>query len=156
MPKRRKAEFRGTVSFASLNAHNCVELARRDDLWSFYFTALDFFNEKLEWREQRDYSINQVKDIKTRCFKYPQKRLWVGPTKNVQNLEAIFAHIDSLDYADEPDYEHIRDHLVELYNRYEMVQLPLPTQLAPINAMPGIPPAAPPQKVWALISKSAD
>ena len=51
LPKRRKADFRGTVSFASLNAHNNVDLARRDDLWSFYFTMLDFLNEKLEWRE---------------------------------------------------------------------------------------------------------
>ena len=97
-----------------------------------------------------------MKDIKTRCFKHPQKRLWVGPTKNVQNLEAIFAHIDSLDYADEPDYDHIRDHLIELYNRYEMVQLPLPTQLAPINAGQGITPSLPAQKVWALITKSAE
>lgn len=58
VPRRRKADFRGTVSFASLNAHNNIDLARRDDLWSFYFTMLDFLNEKLEWREQRDYTIN--------------------------------------------------------------------------------------------------
>ena len=72
MPKRKKADFRGTVSFASLNAHTNIDLARRDDLWSFYFTLLDFLNEKLEWREQRDYSINQVKDIKTKCLKIPK------------------------------------------------------------------------------------
>jgi serine/threonine protein kinase len=58
MPRRRKADFRGTVSFASLNAHNNVDLSRRDDIWSFYFTVLDFLNEKLEWREQRDYTIS--------------------------------------------------------------------------------------------------
>ncbi len=57
MPRRRKADFRGTVSFASLNAHNNIDLSRRDDIWSFYFTMLDFLNEKLEWREQRDYTI---------------------------------------------------------------------------------------------------
>jgi len=51
LPKRRKVDFRGTVSFASLNAHNNIDLARRDDIWSFYFTMLDFLNEKLEWRE---------------------------------------------------------------------------------------------------------
>ena len=57
LPRRRKADFRGTVSFASLNAHNNIDLSRRDDIWSFYFTMLDFLNEKLEWREQRDYTI---------------------------------------------------------------------------------------------------
>jgi len=45
------------VSFASLNAHNNIDLARRDDMWSLYFTMLDFLNEKLEWREQRDFTI---------------------------------------------------------------------------------------------------
>jgi tau tubulin kinase len=55
--KRKSADFRGTVSFASLNAHNNVDLARRDDLWSLYFSMLDFLNEKLEWREQRDFTI---------------------------------------------------------------------------------------------------
>ena len=57
VPKRKNADFRGTVSFASLNAHNNVDLARRDDMWSLYFTMLDFLNEKLEWREQRDFTI---------------------------------------------------------------------------------------------------
>ena len=55
--KRKNADFRGTVSFASLNAHNNIDLARRDDMWSLYFTMLDFLNEKLEWREQRDFTI---------------------------------------------------------------------------------------------------
>lgn len=86
LPKRRKVDFRGTVSFASLNAHNNIDLARRDDIWSFYFTMMDFLNEKLEWREQRDYSINQVKDIKTKNFKNPKKKLWVGATRNIQQV----------------------------------------------------------------------
>ena len=51
VPKRKSADFRGTVSFASLNAHMSIDLARRDDMWSLYFTMLDFLNEKLEWRE---------------------------------------------------------------------------------------------------------
>ena len=43
---RRNADFRGTVSFASLNAHNWIDLGRRDDLWSWFFVLLDF----LWWR----------------------------------------------------------------------------------------------------------
>jgi len=90
VPKRKKADFRGTVSFASLNAHNSIDLARRDDIWSLYFTMLDFLNEKLEWREQRDYTINQVKDIKTKCLKSPKRRLWVGPTAKITEMHNIF------------------------------------------------------------------
>jgi hypothetical protein len=35
----------------------------------------------------RDYSINQVKDIKTKCLKQPQKKLWVGPTAGITEVE---------------------------------------------------------------------
>ena len=121
MPKRKKADFRGTVSFASLNAHNNIDLARRDDLWSFYFTMLDFLNEKLEWREQRDYSINQVKEIKTKCLKNPHKRLWVGPTAKIREVEQIFHLIDKLYYQDRPNYLAIENLLLSIYNNYEML-----------------------------------
>jgi tau tubulin kinase len=58
LAQRKKADFRGTVSFASLNAHNNIDLSRRDDLWSLYFVILDFLNEKLKWREQKDYTMD--------------------------------------------------------------------------------------------------
>lgn len=37
LPPRKRADFRGTISFASLNAHLEKELSRRDDLWSWFF-----------------------------------------------------------------------------------------------------------------------
>lgn len=124
LPKRKNADFRGTVSFASLNAHNNVDLARRDDLWSLYFTMLDFLNEKLEWREQRDYTIVQVKEIKTRCLKNPRKRLWVGPTKGVAEVEEILKLIQNLHYQDMPDYQEVTNQLLSIYNNYDMVKRP--------------------------------
>lgn len=42
MPMRTYAEFRGTVPYASLNAHNNKDLGRRDDLWSFFFVVIEF------------------------------------------------------------------------------------------------------------------
>ena len=106
--KRKKADFRGTVSFASLNAHNNIDLARRDDIWSLYFTMLDFLNEKLEWREQRDYTINQVKDIKAKCLRGPKGKLWIGPTGKITEMHDIFHHIDKLTYEERPNYDFIK------------------------------------------------
>jgi tau tubulin kinase len=74
--QRKKADFRGTVSFASLNAHNNIDLSRRDDLWSLYFVILDFLRESLKWREQKEYSMDQVKEIKTQCLENPETHLW--------------------------------------------------------------------------------
>lgn len=80
--QRKKADFRGTVSFASLNAHNNIvskrffkcfqDLSRRDDMWSLYFVILDFLNEKLKWREQKEYTMEEVKNIKTDCLQNPE------------------------------------------------------------------------------------
>ena len=121
VPKRKNADFRGTVSFASLNAHNNVDLARRDDMWSLYFTMLDFLNEKLEWREQRDFTIVQVKDIKTKCLRNPKRKLWVGPTKQVKEVHDILNHIHSLRYIDMPNYQLVINNLLQIYNKYEMI-----------------------------------
>jgi serine/threonine protein kinase len=51
MEKRRNTDFRGTIPYASLNAHNKEELSRRDDLWSFFFMLLEFFDEQLTWKQ---------------------------------------------------------------------------------------------------------
>lgn len=53
---RPNADFRGTIAYASLNAHLKIDLSRRDDMWSFYFVILDFLNIKIPWRN------NNVKD----------------------------------------------------------------------------------------------
>jgi len=62
-----------------------------------------------------------VRDIKTKCFKNPRKKLWVGTTHDIANVQTIFHHINSLEYSDLPDYNLITDNLVDIYNNYEMV-----------------------------------
>ena len=74
---RKNTDFRGTITYASLNAHNKVDLSRRDDLWSFYFVILDFLNEELPWRTCKNLTHtlasikDEVRDIKTETFKDP-------------------------------------------------------------------------------------
>lgn len=91
-------------------------------MWSLYFTILDFLNEKLEWREQRDYTIVQVKEIKTKCLKNPKRKLWIGPTKGVKEVQEIFNHIQNLHYSDSPDYQLVINQLLQIYNNYTMDQ----------------------------------
>lgn len=61
-----------------------------------------------------------MRDIKTKCFKNPRKKLWIGATRDIENVQTIFNHINSLDYGDLPDYNFITDNLVNIYNNYEM------------------------------------
>lgn len=44
---------------------------------------LDFLNEKLQWRDNKEYTITKVKEIKSKCFTNPKKSLWMGTTKEI-------------------------------------------------------------------------
>ncbi len=91
-------------------------------MWSLYFTMLDFLNEKLEWREQRDFTIVQVKDIKTKCLRNPKRKLWVGATKHCKEVHDIMQSIEKLHYSEMPNYQDVIYKLLQVYNNYEMVQ----------------------------------
>jgi tau tubulin kinase len=58
-PPRTNTDFRGTLTYASLNAHYKKELSRRDDLWSYFFVILDLINEVLPWRSCKDDKVGQ-------------------------------------------------------------------------------------------------
>ncbi len=76
-------------------------------MWSLYFVILDFLNEKLKWREQKEYTMDQVKKIKTQCFNNPEEKLWIA-TKDIEEVKVIFYHLRNLSYYDKPNYELIR------------------------------------------------
>jgi hypothetical protein len=76
---------------------------------------LDFLNEKLKWREQKDYTMDEVKAIKTDCMGSPEEKLWVA-TRHMVEVRNIFNHIKSLGYKDKPHYEVIRNNLKSILN----------------------------------------
>jgi hypothetical protein len=84
-------------------------------LWSLYFVILDFLNEKLKWREQKDYTMDEVKGIKTDCLSNPKEKLWIA-TKHLVEVRNIFNHLNSLSYKDRPNYELIRNNLKSILN----------------------------------------
>jgi hypothetical protein len=85
-------------------------------MWSLYFVILDFLNEKLKWREQKEYTMDEVKNIKQECLSNPEEKLWIV-TKDIPEVKRIFYHIQSLNYKDKPNYALIRDQLRSIYQR---------------------------------------
>ena len=77
---------------------------------------LDFLNEKLKWREQKEYTMDEVKNIKTECLNNPEEKLWIV-TKNIPEVKNIFFHLKSLNYKDQPSYSYIRGQLKSILNR---------------------------------------
>lgn len=118
---RQRADFRGTVSFASLNAHECQELSRRDDLWSWFFVLLDFYNEPLQWRKERDLSMDDVFKLKKQAIEDPDKYLWGDSTADIRHeVREIFDHILELEYAEAPDYDFISEQLLKVLAKAEV------------------------------------
>ena len=95
-PPRAAAGFRGTVRYASVNAHKNKEMGRHDDLWSLFYMLVEFINGQLPWRKIKDKE--QVGLMKEN---YDHKLLLKHlPT----DLRVFLEHIQSLEYADQPDY----------------------------------------------------
>jgi hypothetical protein len=65
LPPRPNADFRGTVMYASLRAHELSDLGRADDLWSLFFLIVDIALGVLPWRNvktsrQRVYQSKKI------------------------------------------------------------------------------------------------
>ncbi|XP_071995938.1 tau-tubulin kinase 1 isoform X2 [Engystomops pustulosus] len=96
---RNVAGFRGTVRYASVNAHKNREMGRHDDLWSLFYMLVEFAVGQLPWRKIKDKE--QVGMIKE---KYDHRML----LKHMPSEFHLFLeHISSLDYFTKPDYQMI-------------------------------------------------
>jgi len=97
---RSVAGFRGTVRYASINAHKSLELGRHDDLWSLFYIIAEFINGQLPWRKMKDKE--QVGKVKEQC---EHLKLLHGAPKEV---EEFLTHLQSLNYFTKPNYSFIK------------------------------------------------
>ncbi|XP_026077292.1 tau-tubulin kinase 1-like [Carassius auratus] len=96
-PPRTVAGFRGTVRYASVNAHKNKEMGRHDDLWSLFYMLVEFAAGQLPWRKIKDKE--QVGQIKER---YDHRML----LKHMPSEFNVFLeHVLGLDYCTKPDYQ---------------------------------------------------
>ena len=70
--------------------------------------------------------MDEVKTIKERCLKQPEKYLW-KTTKEYDQIKNIFYHLLSLKYEDKPDYSYIRSELHLILERH--ISLDTPSRL---------------------------
>ncbi|XP_062350907.1 tau-tubulin kinase 2 [Cinclus cinclus] len=96
-PPRAVAGFRGTVRYASINAHRNREMGRHDDLWSLFYMLVEFVVGQLPWRKIKDKE--QVGSIKERY----EHRLMLKHLP--QEFSVFLDHISNLDYFTKPDYQ---------------------------------------------------
>ncbi|XP_016311612.1 tau-tubulin kinase 2-like [Sinocyclocheilus anshuiensis] len=113
-PPRPVAGFRGTVRYASVNAHKNREMGRHDDLWSLFYMLVEFMVGQLPWRKIKDKE--QVGNMKETY----NHRLML---KHLPDEFSVFLdHISNLDYYTKPDYQllmSVFDNSMKSYNVVE-------------------------------------
>ena len=102
---RENVGFRGTTRYASINSHEGYDLGRRDDLWSLFYVLIELAAPPLTWKSQTDK--NAVHQIKMRSL----DRLVTGIPDQFRKFAD---HLQTLRFADEPDYDMLADLLQEI------------------------------------------
>ncbi|KAG7445408.1 kinase-like protein, partial [Guyanagaster necrorhizus] len=115
-PLKDRLAIVGTLSWASLNSHNGIDLSLRDDLESLAYTALFLLRGHLPWKprpflESPLRSQEIVRHIKTSCS---GKHLSGGLPAEFGDL---LDHSRSLDFNELPDYGKFRPLFVSLLQR---------------------------------------
>ena len=107
---RATAGFRGTVRYASINAHRAIELGRHDDLWSLFYLLMEFLHGQLPWRRLKEKEeVAKVKE------EFNHNEFLVGlPVE----FEMILSHLQRLDYYTCPDYSLLINLFEAMIHRY--------------------------------------
>ena len=105
IPIKKTNNLIGSLSYASINSHKCIELSRRDDLESLGYMLIYFFNGKLEWQElqlfeSREKENKIIEQLKTNIIES-------------NKISGIFLnylkHVRSLEFDEKPNYSILTD-----------------------------------------------
>jgi serine/threonine protein kinase len=101
LPPRDRAGFVGTTKYASLNAHEGLELGRRDDLISWVFSLFELMTGGLPWPASRDrnesHEAKLRADIPEFCKQLPPQ------------IFEIYEDLQTYGFQERPHYDDIEE-----------------------------------------------
>uniref|UniRef100_A0A915I3G7 Protein kinase domain-containing protein n=1 Tax=Romanomermis culicivorax TaxID=13658 RepID=A0A915I3G7_ROMCU len=127
LPARPVAPFRGTPRYASPNALALKEQGRLDDMWSWLYTLIDLTVGQLPWDEglpddsHADEQVDYLRVEKAKAAKDAKQLLRGCPLEYVRLLK----YLNSLKFADPPNYARFRRVLHKVVSRKQLETLPL-------------------------------
>uniref|UniRef100_A0A5S6QS38 Protein kinase domain-containing protein n=1 Tax=Trichuris muris TaxID=70415 RepID=A0A5S6QS38_TRIMR len=116
---RDVAGFRGTPYYASPVALLMGEQGRRDDMWAWFFMAIEFTTGSLPW-EFNDYEAIEDPVAKLTKMGNDRQALLNGNGETLlhnapKEFSQIFTLLKQLDFADKPPYPLIYSALLSVY-----------------------------------------
>lgn len=100
MSMRNTSSLIGSVTYASLNAHDNIELSRRDDMESLCYMLIYFYIGKLDWQDLDSIPLNKEK---TKIVK--QMKANIVENKSVPEILIHFLkQVRSLEFEENPNY----------------------------------------------------
>ena len=104
------AGFRGTVRYASINAHRSIEMGRHDDLWSLFYMLMEFLHGQLPWRR-----LKEKEDVAKEKEAFDHREFLIGLP---DEFEDMLNHLEGLDYYAAPDYLLVEGIFTSLVQKY--------------------------------------
>lgn len=98
MPQKHTSNLIGSNTYASINAHDFIELSRRDDLESLGYMLIYFYLGSLEWQQENTNTNERIKYLKG-CITEGNK---IPPV-----LEIYMNYVRKLTFEETPDYNNI-------------------------------------------------
>jgi len=102
----------GSLTYCSINAHNCIELSRRDDMESLGYMLAYFYLGAISWHELSSENIDIIQKLKQEV---------TTNDKLAQILVNYIKYVRSLKYDETPNYFLIIDNFnreLEILNSY--------------------------------------
>lgn len=99
-PIKKTNNLIGSLTYASINTHNYIELSRRDDMESLGYILAYFYLGNLPWQELTIENIDIIKNLKQEI---------VMNNKLPKILVNYIKYVRSLEYEEKPNYYLIID-----------------------------------------------
>ncbi|EGT33431.1 hypothetical protein CAEBREN_21798 [Caenorhabditis brenneri] len=108
---RKDPGFMGTSKYCSVYAHDELDQGRRDDLWAWLYSTVEFFLGTLPWtNEEKSILVSNMKKRvgKKLFFKCPRE------------IALMYEHIRQLKFDSSPDYQMMLDLYKQMYSRLDI------------------------------------
>ena len=99
-PIKKSNNLIGSLSYASINAHDCIELSRRDDMESLGYMLVFFYLGTLPWQDLTSENIGDIKQFKKDI---------TSNNKLPEIIVNYIKYVRSLEYEEKPNYYLIID-----------------------------------------------